>query len=187
MRWPLCPVQVFCSWRREEAEFKLSEKPMSDKQSADPRTVVPSGSFTPRRSPAGPVAGPVKSTFKMKLSKDDIPIGYFGVNSSGWGILVDGAADAVTFERLPHGELTYYKNHANGLWLSISTGSYAGFYSLWPSAEPCVYTKADRKFVCSDGGQALSLYSRDDGYLYFWDAYGALQVDQEQEVQALTP
>jgi len=117
----------------------------------------------------------------MKLSKDNILIGYFGVNSSGWGVLADGAANAVTFEPYPYGGVMYYKNHANGNWLSISSGSYAGFYDNWTSAESCVYTKDNRRFICSDGGQALSLYSKDNGYLYFWDAYGPLQVDFDYE------
>jgi hypothetical protein len=177
-RWPLRQAQLFRNWRHEEAQFKPQEKHMLDKKSTDPRTAAPSGSFSPRKSPATKaVAGPVKSTFKMKLSKDGIFIGYFGVDSSGWGVLVDGAANAVTFEPYPYGGVMYYLNHANGTWLSISTNSYAGFYSAWSSAEPCVYDAATRRFICSDGGQALSLYSRDNGYLYFWDAYGPLQVD----------
>jgi hypothetical protein len=157
---------------------------MPDKASTEPKSVVPSGPFTPRPADKA-IGGPVNSTFKMKLSKDDIPIGYFGVNSSGWGILVDGAANAVTFETFPYGDLMYYRDHTTGWWLSISTDWYAGFYSKWPSAEPCVYIKADRKFICSYGGQALSLYSRANDYLYFWNAYGALQVDFDYEDQAL--
>jgi hypothetical protein len=151
-------------------------------QSTDPRTVVPSGRFTPRRSPAvEAVPGPVKSTFKMTLFKDGISIGYFGVDSLSWGVLVDGAANAVTFEPYSYGGVMYYKNHANGMWLSISTRSYAGFYTYWTSAEPCVHDKDSRKFICSDGGQALSLYSKENTYLYFWDTYGPLQVDFDYE------
>jgi hypothetical protein len=150
---------------------------MLDKRTTDPKTVVPSGSFAPRSASSAKVAGPVKSTFKMKLSKDNILIGYFGVNSSGWAVLVDGAASAVTFEPYPYDGVMYYKNHANGDYLSISNNSYAGFYSSWTNAESCEYRPDSRKLICSDGGQALSLYSKDNGYLYFWDAYSVLQVD----------
>ncbi len=73
----------------------------------------------------------------------------------------------------------YYKNHANGNWLSVSDYWYAGFYSGWASARSCVYDKENRRFTCE--GQALSLYSKDNGYLYFWDAYGPLQVDFDYE------
>jgi len=155
---------------------------MSDQHPTDPRSVVPSGPFTPRKSPTGKaVAGPKKSTFKMKLSQGGNSIGYFGVNASGYAVLADGPANAVTFEPFPFGTDMYYRNHANGMWLSISVSSYAGFYNNWLSAEPCVYNKDTRTFICADGGQALSFYSRQDGYLYFWDAYSVLQVDQDYE------
>jgi hypothetical protein len=166
------------------APFEPEGERMSDQHPIDPRPVAPSGPFKPRKSPTGVAVGsPEKSTFKMKLSQGGNPIGYCGVDSSGYAVLADGAANAVKFEPYPFGTDMYYRNHANGMWLSISLSlsSYAGFYNNWFSAEPCVYNKDTRTFVCSDGGQALSLYSRADGYLYFRDDYSVLQVDVEHE------
>ena len=166
--------------RHGEAQLKLPDRSMSDKRPADPKAIVPSGPFTPRRFPSSKAgAVPVKSTFKMKLSQNNSLIGYFGINTSNDAVLANSATNAVLFNPYPYGADMYYRNHANGMWLSISERSYAEFYNYWADAEPCIYNKHTRKLICSDGGNALSLYSTADGYLYFWDDYNVLQVDFE--------
>jgi hypothetical protein len=115
----------------------------------------------------------------MKLSLNSNCIGYFGVNDSSYAVLALSADDAVIFNPYSYGLEMYYRNHSNGMWLSVNESSYAAFYDEWAGAEPCVYNKESRKLICSDGGHALSLYSTSDGYLYFWDDYSVLKVDFE--------
>lgn len=166
--------------RHGEAQLNLPDRSMSDKHPVDPKAMVPSGPFTPRRFPSSEaVAGPVKSTFKMKLSQNNSLIGYFGVNSSHYAVLADSADSAVLFNLYPYGADKYYRNHASGWWLSISESSYAGFYDSWSASYPCIYNNNTRELICTDGGNALSFYSTTDGYLYFWDYYNVLQVDFE--------
>ncbi len=117
-------------------------------------------------NPAAPQASGI--TFKLELSNDVGLLGYMGVDTSGWCILVTDISQAINLSQYLNNGVSYYM--ANGSYLSVSTRDYVGLYGGWHSA--CGWTFQGETFV-SEYGQALSL---SDGHLYAWDAYGPLIV-----------
>jgi hypothetical protein len=111
--------------------------------------------------------------YKLGLAGSQGQLGWMGQNSSGWAILVPDEANAVTLELYPYQGVNYYRILGQSSYLSVSNNAYVGFYA-WSGASG--WTKNGSKLKSGYNGQNLSLYSKDNGYLYAWDAYTQLDV-----------
>jgi hypothetical protein len=139
----------------------------------EPMKNAPKASFADAMNTA-PVAT-TSTRFKVALfGADGLLLGYMGENNSGWATLVDDESKAVTIESYPVNGVTYYKNVSSGKYLSVNNQSYAGFYG-WAGATGWVLS--GKKLVSQFNQQCLSLYSKDNGYLYAWDKYTPLFVE----------
>lgn len=116
------------------------------------------------------------SNFVVQLSLNGSPLGYMGVNDSGWCIQVNDQAAAVQFQTYVHGGVTYYKVASGtyaGKYLSVSKNAYVGLYS-WSGATG--WSLTNQHLISSYNNQPLSIYSTDNQYLYAWEAYQVLTV-----------
>lgn len=122
--------------------------------------------------------GTSTGTFKLALSgPDGVQLGWLGCDGSGYAVLVADENKAVTLESYPHENSTYYRILGTKRWMSVSNQDYVGFYEVlgWLQATP--FTKDDSGHLISQyNHQKLSLYSKDDGYLYCWNDYTVLTV-----------
>lgn len=117
----------------------------------------------------------VTTSFKAALlGPDGTQLGFMGEDGAGWAVLVAEASKAVTLESYPYNGVTYYRNVASGKYLSVSNQAYVGFYG-WAGATGWVLS--GKKLISQFNQQTLSLYSKDNGYLYAWDKYTVLTLD----------
>ena len=140
-----------------------------ENQIADSHSAGPASSITNLAAPQA-----TGTSFMLQLYNNGVSIGYIGVNSSNWCVLVTDISQAIKFSQYIYSGVNYYM--ANGSYLSISNNAYAGLYG-WSGACGWVF-EADGTFLCQYNSQHLSLYSNDNAYLYAWDAYTALTVKQ---------
>jgi hypothetical protein len=140
----------------------------------DPRSIERTGQLEPAVIQERAAAG--NNTFHLKLIFQGVSAGWLGTNSSGWCVISE-TPTPITPYIWSDGKV-YYKN-LKGDWLSLSRNSYLGFYSSWSNAT--AWRKDRKRFISDYNGQALSLYSQDDGYLYAWDAYTLLDVEWEEQ------
>ena len=91
--------------------------------------------------------------------------------------LVADENKAVTLESYPHENSTYYRILGTKRWMSVSNRDYVGFYEVlgWLQATPFT-TDGSGHLISQYNHQKLSLYSKDDGYLYCWNDYTVLTV-----------
>ena len=108
----------------------------------------------------------------MELYYNGVSLGWLGRDSEGWGRLVNRSR-ALALQLYPYNGVNYYKIPGEKQYMSINRNAYVGFYS-WSGAVG--WTREGNGLKCDDNRQFLSLYSRDDGYLYCWDAYTRLDV-----------
>ncbi len=119
-------------------------------------------------------AAVLASSFKIQLSNNGISIGYIGLDSSNWCVLVTDISQAATFSQYIYSGVNYYK--VGDSYLSINRNAYLGLYG-WGGACGWVF-QSDGTFLCQYNNQVLSLFSNDNGYLYAWNDYTQLKVSQ---------
>jgi hypothetical protein len=119
------------------------------------------------------VAGVVPNVWE--LWDNQTRLGWLGVNSTGYAVLVTSLADAVNLELYPYDAVNYYRTYYSGAWhyLSVSKNAYVGFW-LWGGATG--WTREGERMKSDYDGQYLSIYSTDNQYLYAWNAYTILDV-----------
>lgn len=115
-------------------------------------------------------------TFQLALSRDGIPLGWLGKNGSDWAVLTPDRKEAIALELYPYNGVNYYRIRGTSRYLSVSGDAYVGFYN-WVGARG--FTRNGSQFISNHNGQKLSLYSRENGYLYAWDSYSVLDVKFE--------
>jgi hypothetical protein len=151
----------------------------------DPRQERPQSSFVPapdiRQESVPPAdvlqAQIVPANFRLNLVSNGSVIGQLGVSTgitSGWCIIVPVGQGAVL-------QMYYYKGipyvrlaNNSSSYMSVSSGSYAGFYS-WAGASGVDFTHEGR-LNSGYNHNNMSFYSMSDGYLYFWNGYSVLTV-----------
>ena len=126
-----------------------------------------------RATTAEPTAAATPGKFRISLRSNGVQLGWLGKNGSGWAALVDKIEDALTLELYPYDNVTYYRIVDTKTYMSVSDRDYIGFYG-WTGARG--FTLKDGHLISDYNGQALSLYSKDNGYLYAWDKYTVLDV-----------
>jgi hypothetical protein len=123
---------------------------------------------------AEPVLAESTGNFKAALiGPDGVQLGWLGQNGGEWAILVANESQAVTLESYPYNNVTYYRIAGTSRYMSVSNNAYVGFYN-WIGARG--WTVRDGHLVSDYNHQKLSLYSKDNGYLYAWDEYTVLKV-----------
>ena len=115
-------------------------------------------------------------TFQLALSRDGIQMGWLGKNGSDWAVLAPDRKEAMAIELYPYNGVNYYRIKGTSRYLSVSGNAYVGFYN-WSGATG--WTRNGNNIVSNYNGQKLSLYSKENGYLYAWDAYSVLDVKFE--------
>lgn len=158
----------------------------------NPVDVKPTISFsealkTEKRAVTGASAEPVvadANSFKVSLFSQGVQLGWLGENGSEWAILVTDPKQALTLELYPYNGVNYYRIKGTGRYMSVSDRAYIGFYN-WLGASGF---KVQGTHLVSDyNGQKLSFYSKDNGYLYAWDAYTVLDVTLEPIQKPVIP
>ena len=143
----------------------------------NPVEIKPTRTFAETTS-AEPTLGTAVGQFKMKLSANGVQLGWLGQNDSGWAVLVTDLKAALTIEQYPYDGKTYYRIKDTKKYMSVGTTpankAYIGFYA-WVSASS--FTRRGNNLVSDLNGQALSLYSTDNAFIYAWDAYTVLTID----------
>ncbi len=122
---------------------------------------------------AEPTLAIATGTFKMGLFSNGVQLGWMGKDSSGWAVLVTDPNQAVQLELYPYSGVNYYRIANTSSYMSVSNSAYIGFYN-WLGATG--FTRNSSNLVSDYNQQKLSLYSKDNGYLYAWDAYTVLDV-----------
>ncbi|HEY3493307.1 MAG TPA: alkaline phosphatase family protein [Polyangiaceae bacterium] len=122
---------------------------------------------------AEPTGGAPGAGFQLALFSGGKQLGWLGMNSGEWAVLVSDRRNASILERYAYEGTDYYRIQGTSRYLSVSTGSYVGFYN-WSGARG--WKRDGSAFVSLYNGQKLSLLSPENGYLYAWDAYSALEV-----------
>ena len=115
-------------------------------------------------------------SYKFALSSQGVQLGWLGQNSSSWAVLVTDPNKALILELYPYNGVSYYRIKGSGSYMSVSASAYIGFYN-WLGATG--FTMQGTNLVSAYNGQRLCLYSKDDGYLYAWNAYTVLDVKLE--------
>ena len=122
---------------------------------------------------AEPIAAAAVDTFKVALSSNGVQLGWLGKTDGDWAILVTDSNQALTLELYPYDSVNYYRIKGTSRYLSVSNQAYIGFYN-WNGARG--WTLQNQHLISDDNNQKLSLYSKDNGYLYAWDKYTVLEV-----------
>jgi hypothetical protein len=139
----------------------------------NPRDFTPTGPFEPGTTTL-PSTAEKLGDFAIALSKDGVPIGYLNRNDNDWAVLSNAP---LVLEQYMYNGATYYRVSSDEhRYMSVSRTAYAGFYN-WLLAS--TFHLEGTHLVSDYNGQKLSLYSQDDGYLYFWDSYTVLDVRLE--------
>jgi phospholipase C len=123
-------------------------------------------------------------SFTVSLFNKGAQIGWLGVNSLGWAILVTDPTKALVLEQYPDNGVTYYRIKGTARYMSVSTGAYVGFYN-WLGATG--FKMQGTNMVSDYNGQKLSFYSTANQYLYAWDAYTVLDVKLESTHKPVIP
>jgi hypothetical protein len=141
-----------------------------------PHVSAPTGTFA---------EAAVASTFNIAFSIQGVPQGYLGNNGKGWAVLVSDISQATKFQFEPHGSETYIQNmdEANS-YLSVGTigvnKGYVGFYG-WLGMGNASWSlegaPPHQTLVSAINGDAMSLYSKENAYIYCWPEYTTLNVE----------
>lgn len=141
--------------------------------SMNPASIKPHGSFSDAVV-AAPHAVASPDAFKVALyGSDGVQLGWLGENGSEWAILVSDPNKALTLESYPYGGVMYYRIRGTSRYMSVSNNAYVGFYN-WIGARG--WTRNGTRLISDYNHQAMSLYSKDNGYIYAWDEYSVLDV-----------
>jgi hypothetical protein len=109
----------------------------------------------------------------LKLTRFHEPVGWMGRDSGGWAV-IRSEAEMLRLELHDDGGKLIFKVSGDESYMSVSDSAYVGFYRL----ENATTFHFEGKNLVSDyNGQKLSYYSADDGYLYCWDKYPALEAE----------
>jgi len=114
------------------------------------------------------------TTFILQLFNNELSIGYLGLSTDNYCILVTEASAALTLTLYTYEGVNYYM--ANGSYLTITANSYVCLED-WLGASGWSF-ESNGTFCCSSNNQHLSLYSDNDGSLYSYDQYTVLLVQQ---------
>lgn len=117
--------------------------------------------------------GDYSNGFRMALYGGGKRLGWMGENGKEWAILVTDVNKALVLEPYPWNGVMYYRKKGSKRYMSVSTGSYVGFYD-WTNARG--FTLKGANLVSDYNNQKLSFLSEADQYLYCWDAYSVLEV-----------
>ena len=140
-----------------------------------PHVTVPKGTFA---------EAAVQGTFNIAFSIQGVPQGYLG-NNSGWAVLVSDISEATKLQWYPYNGETYIQNmdEANS-YMSVGTvgvnNGYVGFYGwlgMGHAAWTLVGAPPNQTLVSAINGNAMSLYSKENAYIYCWPAYTTLNVE----------
>jgi len=116
--------------------------------------------------------------FKIKLSLNGVTQGYLGENDGEWAVLAD-ANGALSLEWYPYNKVNYIRRVGTSRYMSVGTvgvnNGYVGFYG-WSGAGQ--WTLEGTRLV-GPNGQAMSIYSTDNAYIYCWNEYTVLDVTLE--------
>ncbi|HTF96636.1 MAG TPA: hypothetical protein VL995_10930 [Cellvibrio sp.] len=139
----------------------------------NPIETLPQGTFSEFLK-SEPVMGTAVDKFKIALYGDNgSQLGWLGQNDDEWAILVTDESKALTLELYPYDQVDYYRVKGTSRYMSVNRNAYIGFYN-WSGATGW---KLDGEHLISDyNNQKLSLYSKDNQYLYAWDKYNVLNV-----------
>jgi hypothetical protein len=145
----------------------------------NPIELAPQGTFSTIFN-AEPVASAAVDKFTVALyGSNGTQLGWLGENDSEWAVLVTDASKALTLELYPYNNVNYYRIKDSSRYMSVSRNAYIGFYS-WGGATG--WELVDNKYLVSDyNNQKLSLYSKDNGYLFAWNDYSVLTVKLESK------
>lgn len=141
------------------------KSPITDFQSAKASSGAP--------EEASVLAAGASGFFKLALSHQGVQLGWLGQDSSEWAILVANESQALTLESYPYDNVTYYRVKGSSRYMSVSNNAYIGFYN-WLGTSG--FTLSGGHLISDSNHQKLSLYSKDNGYLYAWDQYTVLEV-----------
>ena len=127
-------------------------------------------------------AGASTGTFTIMLSLNGVTQGYLGANGSNWAVLVD-ESDALSLEWYPYNGVNYIRQAGDtSEYMSVGTvlthNGYVGFYSWW-GAGNAGWSLTNNHLISAVNGQAMSIYSTDNGYIYCWNDYTVLDVTLE--------
>jgi hypothetical protein len=136
-------------------------------------------SFADAMSAAPPVdEAAATGTFKIKLSLNGVVQGYLGQNGGEWAVLAD-ANGALSLEWYPYNSVNYIRRVGTSRYMSVGSvgvnNGYVGFYA-WSGAGGWTLQGTRLKGL---NGQAMSIYSKDNAYIYCWDEYTVLDVTLE--------
>lgn len=127
--------------------------------------------------------------FILKLSIGGRPYGYLGENEQGWAVLVGTPDQARKLWCFVDGSYLHVVRNVDNRYMCVGSAGtvnngYVGFWHIAPPLTgwaPGWYLNDNNNLLNSiangGNGQALSLESRENGYLYAWDAYSKIQVE----------
>lgn len=124
---------------------------------------------------AEPTAAGSVNTFKLKLKLDGTTLGYLGQDDSQWGKLVVDSSKALVLEKYVDTNGTYYRIKGTSRYMSVNARAAIGFYG-WSGAT--TFKMEGEYLVASYNKQKLSIYSTDYAYLYAWNDYKVLEVEE---------
>lgn len=150
---------------------------MVENMNPNPSENKPQGNFADFAN-VEPFAGKAVGSIKLALSNNGVQLGWLGKTDRDWAVLVNDPTKALVLEQYPYNNVNYYRIKGTSSYLSINNQAYVGFYN-WIGARGWVLQGSN--FICSENGQKLSLYSKDNAYLYAWDQYTVLDVNFEPQ------
>jgi hypothetical protein len=127
----------------------------------------------------------VAGAFHIAFFIQGVPQGYLGNNGKGWAVLVSDISEATKFQFETHGSETYIQSmDESNSYLSVGTvgvnKGYVGFYS-WARMGNAAWrvegTPPKQTLVSAINENAMSLYSKENAYIYCWPAYTTLNVE----------
>ena len=147
----------------------------------DPKSDERTGKFVGVKTGAAQKPKPEASGFRLKLSVNGRPIGYVGLQQSGWCVVSD---NGLLWNSIPGSDnFVYYQIQSGrlygGFWLTVSDNANVGVYYSSDSAVGWQIL-SDHTMTNNYNNQKLTLYSAPflEG-LYAWDAYQVLTVEEE--------
>jgi hypothetical protein len=140
----------------------------------DPKSTPSKGTFADHLAhPAASASDNVATalTYKLELYFKTEKVGYLGIDGGGWCVVTD-EAKATKIESYIFEQKIYLRT--TGGYLSVSNTAYVGQYN-WIGARGWEFL-SDGRLRSEYNGQHLSFHSRENGFLYAWDAYNVLTV-----------
>jgi hypothetical protein len=126
---------------------------------------------------AVPLMPAAEGKFIVSLFSQGFHLGYLGQNEGRWAVLSQRGS-AQVLEQYPYNGVTYYRLSSDtSSYLSLNDQAYVGFYG-WIGARG--WKLEGRSLISLYNNEKLSLFSKDNGYLFCWNAYTVLDVTFEK-------